>query len=923
MSYYVISCYFFQVNPVPEKKNYRIPFLNEKSKWADFLLANITQEQKAGQMIMVEVDARMESVKDSLKYWIDNFFIGGLSITHADVSGFVELSNYAQTITKVPLFISGDTFTEPELQPPPPMNMASTANDSLIDEFMQRYAESRKKLNINLVFAPVIDKFSHKKSDFSSTYSDSAAIIVRYARRMLQILTNKRVLSCAKHFADYQYLESDTLPLTKYDEIAKALIEKGIPALMLHGQLNFGQSLSEMKEQAVLSFLKEHYNFQGLIFSEIQATGFDERTRIARTIKSGCDIIIVKENITKNLQTIKDFLPSEMISNATINKKAEKILQAKSWISLNRLSLRDEKEVNAYFHEPKRILQLRNWFEAGITLVKNRKRIIPLAISEKKKFACVHIGNTSFSPFDSLVSYYAPISSFYYPTKKSDTIPALSYRKFRRYSTLIVAIDKHIAIDTLRDVRFLHSLKKLDKRKDIVVVNFATPCNLNYFNTCGIVQCYSSHTFAQELSAQMLFGGIETKSQLPVYVSEQIPFGCGETTKKCRLKYSIPEDAGLSSEKLAEIDTVINEAIKTKATPGSQFILIKDGIVVLNKAYGYHTYQKDVPVSHFHLYDVASITKVAATTLSVMKLFENDSISLTDSLKSYLADTVHTTLKDITIQQLLTHRSGLQADMPIIDFIKYMDTLHCRFHHLFSEKPESIFNIEVAEDFYMNKVYLDTLWFIINNLEVDTVPGYKYSDVNFSVLYQIITSKLDTTMDIFLENSIYLPLGLRYMTFNPLDKFEQSQIVPTQNDRYWRKQLVHGYVHDPAAALYGGVAGNAGLFSNANDLGVLFQMLLNGGVYGGKRYFETETVRLFTSSQPETSRGLGFNRKNTSFGHTGFTGSCVWADPVNQIIIIFLSNRIHPFVSNQKLIDEKIRSRIYDIVYESVKDKKL
>ena len=410
-----------------------------------------------------------------------------------------------------------------------------------------------------------------------------------------------------------------------------------------------------------------------------------------------------------------------------------------------------------------------------------------------------------------------------------------------------------------------------------------------------------------------------------------------------------PEYAFIDSKKLRYIKHEVNAAIAGKAFPGCQILAIRNNVLLYQKAFGHTTYQRDIPLNEQHIFDLASLTKVLATSLVAMKLWEEGHYSLLDSIKDYLPDSLSlhlpqgSSIKDITFQELLTHQSGLPAGFPVITYMRKAADLETRFTNGFCDYPYEDFQTEVAENLYMENTFQDSMWLTLNSLWLNPNKEFEYSDVNMNVLYfllkRMIEQKKLTPEDLnngnafenYLYKEFYQPLGMVTTRYKPLKRFTQQRIVPTENDRFWRKQLLHGHVHDPNAALHGGIAGNAGLFSNAIDIGILLTMWQNGGLFEGKRYLKAETIQKFAESQPNTHRGLGFNKRTfsnsayamadsanqASYGHTGFTGTCFWVDPVHKISYVFLSNRVHPRVSN-KIYEFNIRRKVHQVFYDAI-----
>ena len=442
----------------------------------------------------------------------------------------------------------------------------------------------------------------------------------------------------------------------------------------------------------------------------------------------------------------------------------------------------------------------------------------------------------------------------------------------------------------------------------------------------------------QESAAQGLFGVFGFRGRLPVSASDRSLYNTGlQTGSLMRMGYGIPAEVNMSEDSLNKnIDELMRQAIAERATPGGVVLVAKDGKIVFEKAYGYHTYDKRQRVSTKDLYDLASVTKVAATTLSVMKLQDAGSIDIFDKASKHLTDLDLTNKKNIVIGDIMTHQAGLAAWIPF-----YVETMtdsrrnpqpQPEWYSRFRKEP---YSVPVTDKLFMKYNYVDTVWSKIYNSNLRSSTNYKYSDLGFYLMARMVERQTGSSIDSYARNTFYRPLGLRRLTFNPTDRYPKSLIPPTEKDNYFRRQTIHGNVHDMGAAMLGGVAGHAGLFGSAEDLAILFQMLLNRGYYGGIRYFEPGTVDLFTTRcEGCTRRGIGFDMKqlnpryssnmgdlagNNTFGHLGFTGTAVWADPDENLIFIFLSNRTYPSMKNSKLNKRNYRPRIQNAVYEAIK----
>jgi CubicO group peptidase (beta-lactamase class C family) len=377
------------------------------------------------------------------------------------------------------------------------------------------------------------------------------------------------------------------------------------------------------------------------------------------------------------------------------------------------------------------------------------------------------------------------------------------------------------------------------------------------------------------------------------------------------------------------MDAVVEKGIEAKAYPGCQLLVAKDGKVIWNRCYGSPFYETTEKVKPGYLYDLASITKVAATTMAVMKLYDEKKLSLDKTVGDYLTLPADATIKNLKIRDVLTHQAGLKAF-----FMFYKPTVGDNFNTYYRRVQEPNFSVQVADSLFIRNDYPDTMWNIIIHSPIDPHPKYVYSDNDFYIMQKIVEKLTGKTLDEYVSETFYQPMGLTRIGFKPLKRFRRDVIMPEENDTIFRKQVVQGHVHDPGSAMYGEVAGHAGVFSNAFDLAELFQMLLNNGVYDGKRFLDSSTIALFTSRQSKISRrGFGFDKPEpdvnkaspcydgtpiSAFGHTGFTGTCVWSDPKNDLTYIFLSNRVYPNAENALLVKMGIRTDLQEIIYKAL-----
>jgi CubicO group peptidase (beta-lactamase class C family) len=475
----------------------------------------------------------------------------------------------------------------------------------------------------------------------------------------------------------------------------------------------------------------------------------------------------------------------------------------------------------------------------------------------------------------------------------------------------------------------------IENHKNVIVALFANPYVMNSFSNLhkakAVVVAYEDNKLTQEYTSQLIFGGIKAKGKLPVSVNSNFKAGMGVFTTVTRLKYGNPLEENMNPQILSKIDSLAQNGINEKAYPGCQVLVARNGNIVYQKSFGYHTYEKKNPVLNEDLYDLASITKVAASVPALMKLVDDKKINLDYSLCDYLDYVKDTEYENMNIRRMLAHTAGLVSWIPFYNKTLSRGQLKLDvYNSSFSEE----YNTKVADNLYIKPSFKDSIRYWITNHGIHKKKEYRYSDLGYYFYKDIIEKQISKPMDVVLDSFLYKPLGAISLTYNPLKRFDKNEIIPTENDMIFRKRLIHGYVHDPGAAMIGGVAGHAGLFSNANDLAKLFQMYLNWGVYGSQKFVTKEVIEEFIKCQyckEDNRRGAGFDKPSTteagptctcvsyaSFGHTGFTGTMVWADPDEDIIYIFLSNRVYPDAENKKLVRMNIRTDIQSVIYESI-----
>ncbi|HMW67288.1 MAG TPA: serine hydrolase, partial [Chitinophagaceae bacterium] len=448
----------------------------------------------------------------------------------------------------------------------------------------------------------------------------------------------------------------------------------------------------------------------------------------------------------------------------------------------------------------------------------------------------------------------------------------------------------------------------------------------NFCDAWTLVACHQDDDITQQVAADYLKGKFEASGTLPVRVCR---FNNGDGIVKAKLK---PVQ---HLSKLNEIDSIVADGIAQKAFPGCVVLAVHNGNIIYHKAFGHYKYEASPATTFESIFDLASVTKISATTVSVMKLYEEGKLDLKKTLGDYLPWVRGIDKAALKLDDIILHQAGL---VPYIAF--YKETIDPETGKpnpaIFSEKPKPGFTVRVAENIYMRNDWQDTMYSRILNSKLSTHGKYVYSDNDFIFLGKIVEQITGMPLNEYAVQTFYRPIGMTTTGFKPREKFAVNKMVPTETENHFRMQTTQGDVHDEGASMFGGVSGHAGLFSDAYDLAMLYQMLLNGGVFNGKRYLKKETINLFTAYHSDVSRrGYGFDKPEKdnalrkepypsalcspeTYGHTGFTGTCVWVDPKVNLVYIFLSNRVYPTRDGNLLGRINIRSKIQDTIYRAL-----
>ena len=943
------------------------PFLGAGKQWVDSVMKVLTPDQRIGQLFMVAAYSKSGTKPEEITKLIKNQQIGGLIFMQGGPLRQAKLCNMYQKLSNVPLMISIDgewglaMRLDSTISFPKQMTLGAIRNDSLIYKMGAEIARQSKRIGIHVNFAPVVDVNNNPSNpvinmrSFGENKYNVSAKGIAYMKGM----QDNGVLANAKHFPGHGDTDADShksLPVimhnrTRLDSLElypfRELVRNGLGSMMVAHL--FIPSLDSTKNTAttlsskvVTDLLKKEMGFKGLIFTDaLNMKGVSEFNTPGKVdvkaLLAGNDVLLFAENVPVAITEIKKAIAAKEISQEEIDQRCRKILEAKYWLGLKKTPKTDLFNLYGDLNTPAAKLLNRQLTEASLTVLEN-KNMIPLKGMDTLKIAALAIGDKSGCLFQKTLNQYTKVTNFSVTKDNFGAEQAGLLAKLKAYNVVIVSV--HNPSNSMNKSHGVTNaissfIASLNKQSKVILNVMANPYSLEKLaanaTPAGLIMSYEDTDNSQELSAQLIFGGIKANGVLPITANDHYVYGKGfETGDVIRLKFTIPEELGISESRLEMIDSLAKMAIRLKATPGCQVLIAKDGKVFYNKAFGFHTYAPFQPVENTDLYDIASITKIAASTISIMKLKDEGFIDLDKTVGDYIPFCNKTNKGGIKLRDLLAHQAGLPAWIPFYN--KTVSTATERKKYYREELSDS-FSLQVAENMFMRSDYPDSIMTQLLGCQVSAKKDYKYSDLGYYFWKYIIELHSGKRLDQYVDSCFYKPMGLSRITYNPLNKFSAFEIPPTENDKLFRKQLIQGYVHDQGAAMLGGVGGHAGLFSNATDLAALMQMLLNKGEYGGQRYLNAETIAEFTRCQFCASgnrRGLGFDKpemnynktgptckcvSGSSYGHTGFTGTIAWADPDRNIVYIFLCNRVYPDAENKRIQNLATRVEIQDAIY--------
>jgi beta-N-acetylhexosaminidase len=941
--------------------------------WVDSVMNSLTLDQKIAQLLMIEVRTdQNQRYYERIRKLLTDYNIGGVVFFRGGPQRQAKLTNLWQRQMQTPFLVAMDAEwglsmrLDSTISFPRQMTLGAITNERLIYELGLEMGWQCRRMGIHVNFSPVIDVNSNPGNPVinSRSFGESRYNVSRKGIAMMVGMKDAGVIATAKHFPGHGDTDTDshhTLPVLNhsYEEIDsvhlfpfKHLIDHGLQSVMvahlsipeLSAKKNIATSLSR---SVVTDVLQKEMGFEGLIITDaLNMKGvtdyFPSGELELKALMAGNDILLMPENVPLAIKTIKQAIEKNELDEEYLNEKCRKILYFKEMSGLDNWRPIPIANLINDLNAPRVENINQKLAEAAITVIKNDNDLIPLQRLDTLKIATLAIGSGTENPFQSMMGNYYPIDM--YSLNKNYTFQQAQsmFSDLDSYNLVIVSIQNNSMFPgrnygiTQQTIDFVNELS----RKNNIILNiFANPYSVRSFgeailNTKGIIISYQDGKNYEEASAQVIFGAIPARGRLPVTASPWFPLYTGiYTPGRLRIKFKSPDDVGINHHMLNRVDSLVWDAINQKAFPGCQVAIIKDGAMVYNRSFGYHTYDNRTPVRNSDLYDLASLTKILATTTAIMKLKDDGIINLDDNLVKFLPWLEYTNKANLRLREVLAHQARLRSWIPL-----YLATLKEGKPNpeIFQPRQSEEFPVKVAERFYIRKDYRDTIFKSIVDSDLLNRRRYMYSDLGFILMAEMVEQLTGKTIEQFMKDEFYAPLGLSSMGYNPLHTIDKQRITPTENDTLFRKQLIHGSVHDPSAAMLGGVSGHAGLFSNAKDVAVIMQMFLQEGNYGGTQFIQSETLNEFTRTQfagQRNRRAIGFDKpaitpresspacksaSSLSFGHSGFTGTYAWADPRENLVYVFLSNRVHPDAANRKISQLEVRLNIHQAIYDAI-----
>ncbi len=948
--------------------------------WADSVYNSFTQDQRIAQLMVLRLSAYDFKTKTPIYYTdevvenIKKYNIGGICPFQGNPVEMAEIINRLQGMAQTPLMVCIDAewgigmrLFDSVMPLPHQMMLGAMQDASIVYKYGRIVGEQCKRLGIHVNYAPVVDINNNPDNPVINdrSFGEDKYKVALYGTKYMQGMQDVGVMACAKHFPGHGDVsvdshldlpvinksmeQLDSLELYPFKEVFKAGISSVMMAhLFIPAIDSTPNRATSISPSSVKNLMRLKLDYQGLTFTDaLEMQGvkkfFPDGEASVQSLIAGNDMLCLPGDVPVAIEKIKAAIDSQKLSWQDIEFHCKRVLLAKYMYGMNKY--RPITTVNLTVDLNRQVPAMKKLVaENALTFLnKSNNVFIPMVADTNKTVTdvvYVGIGISSDNAFAKRMrnDYKADVFYFDY---KMDAVTVLSTIELikSRYKKVIIGIhgyNRTPANNFGLSPAAIDLAQQLQQKVNCISFVFGNPYAIkNFCNAQNLIACYEDDEYTQNAAIDFLQGKIFAKGKLPVTVCENLPFGSGFNTTIPILPTVNAQDEGLDIVKLNKIDSIAADAISNGATPGCVVLVARDGKIVYQKAFGNFSYDNAMPVTTASVYDMASVTKICATTISIMKLYDEGKIGLNKRLGDYLPMVRGTNKANLIIKDILLHQAGL---VPYIPFYKeIIDTSNGKpFTKYFSAQQDHSFDIRVADNMYMRNDWRDTMYYRVLQSPLGAKDKYVYSDNDFIFLGKLVLAISGLPLNEYVQKNFYTPMGLTSIGFMPRQFLPLNLIAPTENETQFRLQLIRGDVHDPGAAMFGGISGHAGLFSNAYNIAAIMQMLLNGGELNGVRYLNKRTVALFTAYRSKFSRrGYGFDKPEKdnktrpdpypclsaspeTFGHTGFTGTCTWVDPEKKLVYVFLSNCLAPGGDSRLLLKMNVRTNIQEVIYKAM-----
>lgn len=932
--------------------------------WVDSVFKTLSKEEKIAQLMVIRAHSNLgpEHVAKVTED-IQKYNIGALCFFQGGPVREANLTNFYQSIARTPLMVTIDgewglgMRLDSVVRFPYQLTLGALNDEELVYRMGVAIGEQCKRIGIHVNYAPVVDINNNPNNPVIGyrSFGEDKYKVSKLGVAYMKGMQDAGIMACAKHFPGHGDVDVDShfdLPVVnksieQLDSLElvpfRALIQAGVGSVMIahlsipsiDKKKNVATSISKKN---VTGILRKKLGYEGLTFTDaLEMKGvakyFPGGTIAVEALIAGNDMLCLPGSVPETIQAVMKAIKKRKIRWSAIDEKVKKVLMAKYQLGLNEAITIDLNNLTNDLNANTNRIRYETAVQTLTLLKTNNSASFPL--QPGKKVAFVGLGLSQLNDLGRRLKEDLNADTYLFSYKDSSTKADSILLAIQNggYQSVVIGIHEYSlrpANNYNISAAALNLFSRLQQYNGVSLVFGNVLALSNFCAAKNLVACYQDDDITQNAAGDLLLGKIVSKGVLPVSVCE-FKYGDGIVHGGIR-----PANASVNKSRFDIIDSIAQSGINNKAYPGCVVLAVHKGEIIYNKAFGSFEYNGSQPMTTGSIFDLASVTKVSATTVSVMKLYEEGKISLNKTLGDYLPYVKGTNKANLRIDDILLHQAGL---VPFIPFYKETidSTTGVPKSGLYSDIPKANYAVRVAENLYLRNDWEDTLMKRILKSPLGPSHKYVYSDNDFIFLGKIVEQLSGMPLNEYVEKTFYSKMGMTTTGFRPRAKFAVNRIVPTEEEKNFRRQLIRGDVHDEGASLFGGVAGHAGLFSDAYDLAKLYQMLLDGGVYNGERFFKPETIELFTAYHSDISRrGYGFDKpekdnatrpepypsksaSSKTFGHTGFTGTCVWVDPESDLVYIFLSNRVYPSRDVNKLGQMNIRPKIQEAIYQAIK----